>query len=148
MTAACLFCQILSGDLPGTFVYRDPQCAAFMDIQPVNPGHLLVVPVQHAPYLADLDSQTAGRLMQIGHRLAAAIRASGLRCEGVNLFLADGEAAMQEVFHAHLHVFPRYAGDGFGLRFGATYVKRPRAELEEAAARIQRGLSQLPALAV
>jgi histidine triad (HIT) family protein len=84
--------------------------------------------------LADLDAETAAHLMRISHGLAAALRGSGLRCEGVNMFLADGEVAMQEVFHAHLHVLPRFAGDGFGLRFGPEYGHRPpRSELEEAA---------------
>jgi histidine triad (HIT) family protein len=130
----CIFCRILAGDAPGSFVYRDEQCAAFMDVQPVNPGHLLVVPTRHAASLAELDAPTAGRLMQVAHRLAAALRASGLRCEGVNLFLADGKAAMQEVFHAHLHVFPRFVGDGFGLRFGPSNRLRPPREALEAAA--------------
>jgi histidine triad (HIT) family protein len=59
----------------------------------------------------------------------------------VNLFLADGKAAMQEVFHVHLHVFPRYEGDGFGLKFSPEYFKRPsRAELDEAAEKIRRAL--------
>ena len=130
----CIFCRILAGDAPGSFVYRDEQCAAFMDVQPVNPGHLLVVPTRHAASLAELDPPTAGRLMQVAQRLAAALRASGLRCEGVNLFLADGKAAMQEVFHAHLHVFPRFVGDGFGLRFGPNNRSRPPREALEAAA--------------
>jgi histidine triad (HIT) family protein len=130
----CIFCRILAGDAPGSFVYRDEQCAAFMDVQPVNPGHLLVVPTRHAASLAELDAPTAGRLMQVAQRLAAALRASGLRCEGVNLFLADGKAAMQEVFHAHLHVFPRFVGDGFGLRFGPNNRLRPPREALEAAA--------------
>ncbi len=129
----CLFCRILAGELPGTFVYRDEHVAAFMDIQPVNPGHLLVVPTRHAAQLADLDSAIGGRMMEVAQRMAAALRTSDLRCEGVNLFLADGAAAMQEVFHVHLHVFPRFAGDGFGLRFGPHYAERPsRAELERA----------------
>ena len=137
----CVFCRILEGRQPGTFVYRDERCAAFMDIQPVNPGHLLVVPARHAAHLAELDAHTAGQMMQVAQRLAAALRASGLRCEGVNLLLADGAAAMQEVFHAHLHVFPRFAGDGFGLRFGPHYRERPpRAALEEAAAGIRGAL--------
>ena len=144
--ADCIFCRILAGEVPGTFVYRDEQCAAFMDIQPVNPGHVLVVPVRHAPYLADLDAPTAGRMMQVAQRLAAALRASGLRCEGVNLLLADGEAAMQEVFHVHLHAFPRFAGDGFGLRFGPHYRERPqRAELERAAAQIRGAMGEAAA---
>ena len=153
-TPDCIFCRILAGESPGTFVYRDEHCAAFMDIQPVNPGHLLIVPTRHAAYLADLDAPTAGRLMQLAQRLAAALRASGVasgvassvRCEGVNLLLADGAAAMQEVFLVHLHVFPRYRGDGFGLRFGPDYKKRPpRAALEQAAVHIRRALGTIGA---
>ena len=109
-----------------------------MDIQPVNPGHLLVIPLRHAAYLADLDADTAAHLMRTAHRLTAALRASELRCEGVNIFLADGEAAMQEVFHVHLHIFPRYKGDGFGLRFGPDYRNRPpRAELDRIAGHLK-----------
>jgi len=137
----CVFCRILAGELPGTFVYRDADVAAFMDIQPVNPGHVLVVPVRHATLLADLDAASAGTLMAAAHRVAAALRSSGVRCEGVNLFLADGEAAMQEVPHVHLHVFPRWRGDGFGLRFGPEYTHKPtRAALEEVAARLRPAL--------
>lgn len=139
----CLFCRILAGELPGTFVYRDAHCAAIMDIQPVNAGHLLVIPTRHAAYLAELDGATAGHLMQVAQHLAAALRRSGVPCEGVNLFLADGEAAMQEIFHVHLHVFPRFAGDGFGLRFGPHYSEQPtRGELERAGARIREALDE------
>ena len=139
----CVFCRLLAGDLPATFLFRDEQCAAFMDIQPVNPGHVLVIPVRHAACLADLDPPTAGRLMREAQRIAAAIRSSGVRCEGTNLFLADGEAAMQEVFHVHLHVFPRYAGDGFGLKFGPQYKQLPsRSMLEDIASPIRRALSR------
>ncbi|SRR5712692_2426700 len=138
----CIICKLLDGSEPASFVYRDDRCAAFMDIRPVNPGHTLIVPNEHAPFMGDLDPETAAHLMRIAHRLTAALRASGLRCEGVNLFLADGEAAMQEVFHVHLHVFPRYKGDGFGLRFGPDYVKRPRVELDEAAWQIRQVLGE------
>ena len=99
---ACVFCRILDADLPGSVVFRDELCVAFMDIQPVNTGHLLVVPVKHAAFLTDLDHDTAGHLMVAGQRIAAGLRASRLRCDGVNLILADGEAAGQEVFHVHL----------------------------------------------
>ena len=84
-------------------------------------------------YLADLDPEDGAAVFETGRRAAAALRASSLRCEGVNLFLADGEAAGQEVFHVHLHVLPRYEGDGFGLRMPPDYSMRPRAELDEAA---------------
>ena len=140
----CIFCRLLAGELPATFIFRDDEIAAFMDIQPVNPGHVLVIPVRHATYLADLDPPTAGRLMQEAQRIAAAIRGSGVRCEGINLFLADGEAAMQEVFHVHLHVIPRFAGDGFGLRFGPHYKELPsRSALEGVGSQIVRALTSV-----
>jgi histidine triad (HIT) family protein len=109
-----------------------------MDIQPVNPGHVLVVPNVHSSLLSDLDEHTGAHLFVVAMRIAAALRRSGLRCEGINLFLADGEAAFQEVFHVHLHVLPRYTGDGFDLVFGPHYDRRPdRAELDDAAAKIR-----------
>lgn len=138
--ADCVFCRIVAGAAPASVVHRDERCLAFMDVQPVNPGHLLVVPLRHAARLADVDADAAAHLLRVAHRLAAALRASGLRCEGVNLFLADGAAAMQEVDHVHLHVFPRWRGDGFGLRFGPHYAVRPRAELDDAAVAIRSAL--------
>jgi histidine triad (HIT) family protein len=129
----CLFCALISGQGEVTLVHEDEWTIAFMDIQPVTPGHMLVVPRRHAVGLADLDPDDGARVFRVGQRAAAALRASGLRCEGVNLFLADGEAAGQEVFHVHLHVLPRFPGDGFGLKFGPDHRVRPRAELDETA---------------
>jgi histidine triad (HIT) family protein len=137
----CVFCDILMGKLPSSMIYRDDLCCAFVDIQPVNPGHVLVIPVQHADYLADLDEEAGAHLFRIAQRVAAAIRASDIPSEGINLFLADGEVAGQEVFHAHLHVIPRYEGDGFGLKLGPEYGNRPsRAELNDIASRIRKSL--------
>jgi histidine triad (HIT) family protein len=133
----CIFCEILAGRAPASLVHRDGQCAAFMDIQPVTPGHLLVVPLQHAASLAELPAETGGHMFQVAQRLAAALPRSGIRCEGVNLFLANGAVAGQDVFHVHLHVIPRFSGDGFGLRFPRTYGQRPaRADLDTQAAQI------------
>ena len=137
----CIFCRIVAGDAPASVVHRDERCVAFMDIRPVNPGHLLVVPTRHAAHLVDTDAETVAHLTRVAHRLAAAIRASGLRCEGVNLHLADGAAAGQDVFHVHLHVIPRWKGDGFGLRFAPGYGVRPRAELDAAADAVRATLS-------
>lgn len=82
------------------------------------------------------------QLFSIGQRIAAALRESGVSCEGVNLLLADGEAAGQEVFHVHLHIFPRFKGDGFGYKFPARYVDRPeRSELDAVALAIAKQLS-------
>jgi histidine triad (HIT) family protein len=134
---SCLFCDIAAGEEEASIVYEDERVFAVMDIQPVTPGHLMVVPKRHAAYLADLEDDDSDALLGVARRAAAALRASGLRCEGVNLFLADGEAAGQDVFHVHLHVLPRFEGDGFGLRFPPDYSVRPRAELDEAAAKIR-----------
>ena len=133
----CVFCEIVGGRSPSSVVFRDERCVAFMDIQPVNPGHLLVVPIEHAAILSELDEDVGAHVFRVAQRLASALRASGLRCEGINLLLADGEAAGQDVFHVHLHVFPRFNGDGFGLRFGPNYANKPnRQELEAAAQRV------------
>ncbi len=134
----CVFCDIVEGKAPASVVYADEIATAFMDIQPVNVGHVLVVPNRHASCLADVDDRAAAHLFVVAKRMAAALRACGIRCEGINLFLADGKEAFQEVFHVHIHVLPRYAGDGFGLRFGPAYGHRPsRAELDSLAARIR-----------
>lgn len=137
----CIFCDILSGKLPSSVVYRDERCTALMDIQPINPGHVLVVPNSHAACLADLEGGVGSDLFGVAQRVAAALRVSGLRCEGVNLFLADGEAAGQEVFHVHLHVFPRHKGDGFGFKFPPGYSSKPeRRELDAIALQIKQAL--------
>src|SRR5262245_57065135 len=115
MNDDCVFCGLLSGQLEVSLVYRDELCAAFMDTQPINPGHMLLVPIRHSPCLAELQSEESAQIFSLAQMLANALRKSSVKCEGVNLFLADGEAAGQEVFHTHLHVLPRYAGDGFGL---------------------------------
>ena len=135
----CTFCRILSGESPASFVYRDELVAAFMDIQPVNLGHLLIVPIRHAKLMSDVTADEAAAMMLVAQRATAALRASTLKCEGINYFLADGEAAMQEVFHAHLHVFPRFKGDNFGLRFSPEYYTRrpPRHDLEQQAAELR-----------
>jgi histidine triad (HIT) family protein len=134
----CTFCEIIADRLPVSPVYQDEVCFVFMDIRPVNSGHVLVIPKQHVASLAELDEHTGGHLFAIGQRVAAALRRSGIRCEGINFFLADGEPAGQEIFHVHLHIFPRYEGDGFGLKFGPHYNKRPsRGELDAAAERIR-----------
>ena len=137
--ADCILCGLVSGALERSVPYEDERAMVFMDIRPVVRGHMLVVPRDHAPYLADLDEQDGARIFEVGRRAAAALRASTLRCEGVNFHLADGEVAGQEVFHVHLHVLPRFTGDGFGLRFPPDYRIRERAELDEVATAVREG---------
>ncbi len=138
----CVFCRIVGDVANASLVYADDKVLAFMDHQPVNPGHVLVIPKRHASRLAELDEEAGAQLFRVAMRVAEGIRMSGLKCEGLNLHLADGEAAGQEVLHVHMHVIPRFRGDGFGIRFGRGYGFRPdRRELEAAALRIKQAMS-------
>jgi histidine triad (HIT) family protein len=129
--ANCIFCRIVSRAAPASFVYEDDLVAAFIDTMPLNAGHTLVVPKRHAAYLSELQPEESGPIFEAGRRVAASLRESGLRCDGVNFHLADGAAAGQEIFHLHLHVIPRWKGDGAGLRRPPSYGSRPpRSELD------------------
>ena len=134
----CVFCKLFSGELEVTVIHEDDVCVAFMDVQPINPGHALVVPRKHEPYLADLEAEAGAEMFRVAQRVAAALRECGVKCEGINFFLADGVAAGQEVFHVHLHVIPRYSGDNFGLILPPDYQDRPaREELNDIAQRLR-----------
>jgi len=139
---SCVFCEIIEGKAEASVVHEDAACTTFMNIRPVNSGHMLIVPKTHAAQLNDLDEEVGAQLFRVAIRLDKALRKSGLRCEGVNLFLADGEAAGQDVFHVHLHIFPRFADDGFGLIVRPRYGEKPsRASLNEVAEKINACMS-------
>jgi diadenosine tetraphosphate (Ap4A) HIT family hydrolase len=140
MSDPCIFCAIIREEAEASFVYKDDVVVAFMDYQPVTSGHLLVVPRDHLAFLSDIPPEVGAHMFRVGQTLAAALRQSQLPCDGVNLFYADGEAAFQEVFHGHLHVFPRTPGDGFGIVAG--WKIRPRDELDAAADAVRQGLSR------
>lgn len=135
----CIFCKIINDTQPASVVYSDDKVIAIMDISQVNLGHVLVIPKAHAASLAELDPETGAHLFKVAMRLAAAVRKSGVRCEGVNLFVSDGAVAFQSVFHFHLHIIPRFKDDGFGLVFGPNNRLYPaREELDRVAADIAR----------
>lgn len=139
MNEDCIFCQIVAGKMEATFVHEDDDVVVFLDINPVTPGHLMVVPRQHLPYLADVDDRLGAHMFNVAQRMTDALRASSLRSDGVNLFYADGEVAFQEIPHSHLHVFPRYVGDGF--RIDADWSgPSPRAELDRIGAALTEAL--------
>ncbi|WP_213573517.1 HIT domain-containing protein [Rhodococcus sp. USK13] len=124
----CTFCEVVAGRAEASVVYDNDEVMAFMDIRPWTPGHLLVVPKRHATGLSDLDPADGAAVFTAGQRIATSLRHGSLRAHGVNLFLADGIAAGQEVFHVHLHVVPRTNGDGFGLRGMPTSPSRMALE--------------------
>ena len=132
----CIFCKIVRGESPVSRFYEDDVVLGLMTIGPVTEGHAMVIPKRHAAYLAEMDERTGRHLWTVTQRTAAALRRAGVRCEGVNLFLADGAAAAQEVFHVHMHVFPRYKGDSFGL-VADWENKPPREELDRVARQLR-----------
>jgi len=140
----CPFCKIANGNLPASIVYQDDLITAFLDVQPINPGHILVIPNEHFQNLEELPPEIGQHLFSLAQQMAAALRKSGIQSPGINLFLADGKEAMQEVPHLHLHVFPRYEGDGFEFQFSPTYFELPtRDELDKNAQHIQQSLQNI-----
>ena len=133
----CIFCEILKGNSPASFTYQDDTVVAFMDVQPITQGHMLVVPRAHAVLMSEVEDSVAMRSFRVARRLGSVVRKT-LGAAGVNLFVADGEAAFQDIPHFHVHVIPRYPSDGFGLTFPAKYSQPPsRAELETIAEAIR-----------
>jgi histidine triad (HIT) family protein len=135
----CIFCAVVAGQAEASVVFEDETVVAFMDLSPVVPGHLLVVPREHAVGLDDLDGATSGHVWSVGHEMARALRRSRIRCEGINVLLCDGEVAFQTVFHFHLHVIPRYAGDGWTIKPEAQ--ERDRSLLDSDAQSIKDALA-------
>src|SRR5687767_752632 len=126
----CIFCAIVARQAEASMVYEDETVVVFMDLNPVTPGHLLVVPRTHAAGLEDLDGATGAHAWSVGHNMARALRRSNMGCEGINVLLCDGEVAFQTVFHFHLHVIPRYAGDGWNLPPDLEEKERERSLLD------------------
>ena len=134
----CIFCKIIAGEIPSAKVYEDELVYAFLDISPINKGHVLVIPKEHHESVAAVDEATAGRMMKIGSRIGIALKRE-LDADAYNLHLADGTAAGQVVMHAHLHVIPRGAEDGF--RWNWRQLKYPEGKMAEIAAEISAKLS-------
>ena len=136
----CVFCEITAGRAPASLVHDDELAMALMTINPANPGHTLVVPKEHVTNLADLGDRLGAHLFNLTVRVAEAVKKSGLRCEGIELFLSN-EEPQQEILHLHMHVVPRFHEDGLKIDLGRS---RPtRAELDETASIIRRAYNLL-----
>ena len=122
-------------------MYEDDDVVAFLDIRPIARGHTLVVPRVHAARLEDLDPADGAALFRAGQRIARAMSRCDLATDGTNLVLNDGRAAFQTVFHAHLHVLPRWEGDR--VRMGVGLIRRRPHDPETTAALIRSGLDRL-----
>jgi histidine triad (HIT) family protein len=140
----CIFCRIAEGELPASVVYNDDKAIAFLEIQPITPGHVLIIPKKHAKRLIELSPEDAGHMMWVGQIVGEGLRHSDLLCQGVNYIMSDGMAAGQDVDHVHLHVFPRFEGDGFEMCMENALQKQPgRDLLNEQAEQIIDAMNQL-----
>jgi histidine triad (HIT) family protein len=142
----CLFCSIAAGESQASIAYEDHVVVAFMDLAQfeTNPGHTLVVPRRHIADVFDLDDGSGAALMSATKKVALGLR-NAFGAEGVNVTIANGEAAGQEVFHLHIHVYPRRKGDGLWLRY---YENQPhvaeRNELDRQAALLRKAIEEVP----
>jgi histidine triad (HIT) family protein len=123
----CVFCKIRDGQIPATRLYEDERTLAFMDINPVNDGHCLVVTRAHAPTLFEAAEPDLQAAIATAKRVAGALR-EALAPDGLNLLQANGAAAFQSVPHFHFHLIPRWAGDGKGLDWPLTPGDRGRIQ--------------------
>jgi diadenosine tetraphosphate (Ap4A) HIT family hydrolase len=119
---SCIFCKIASAEIPAKIIFEGESTIAFLDIKPINLGHTLVIPKSHYESLSDIPYELIGKMAEVGKKIAEVMKNTiALKCEGINFHLADGRAAGQEVSHIHLHIIPRFAGDGFGLKIPPHY---------------------------
>lgn len=132
----CIFCRIVAGNLPAARVLETPQVLAFLDIAPVHYGHTLIIPKAHYQTLLDLPDELWMEMGQVSRRVAQALQ-STLEAQGFNICMNNFEAAGQVVFHAHIHVVPRYLSDGLKLFPQESY--RP-GDLEKTAAQLRQAL--------
>ena len=130
----CIFCAIVEGRAPAEVVFEDGETLAFMDINPANPGHTLVIPKQHVRNIYDLDDEAAAAVMRATVRVARAIK-KALQPDGMNLVQSNERAGGQEIFHFHMHIIPRWYGDG--LRLARPPEVRRTMAIKEAAAKIR-----------
>ncbi|MCU0635660.1 MAG: HIT family protein [Gemmatimonadaceae bacterium] len=132
----CIFCDIIRGAAEVSICYEDATAIAFMDIQPVNAGHVLVVPRQHFEVLQDVPADIGQHLFDVTRRLLPVVQqAAG--ADDMNIIVNSGAAAGQNVFHFHIHLIPRRAGDGFDVPLPFPGSEMPsRERLDAMAARI------------
>lgn len=132
----CIFCEIVHGAGEASICYEDADAIALMDIQPVNPGHVLVVPRAHFDSMDDVPEELAMHLFEVALRLSPVVRrVSG--APAVNLVVSSGSDAGQDVFHHHVHLIPRVRGDGFDVPLPFAGSSMPdRTVLDAMAARI------------
>ncbi len=133
----CLFCKIVAGEIPATMVYEDEQALAFLDINPVNFGHTLVVPKEHHKNVLEIAEGTLERLITRVQKVARGVK-DGTGADGIVVSTLSEAAAGQSVFHIHFHIIPRFESDG--LRNWPHKTYKNQEEAAEVAEKIRTAL--------
>jgi len=140
----CHYCMIVSKQLPASIIYEDRYTVAFLVIKPISPGHVVVIPKTHVKSLKDLSDVDGGHLFSTVKKVDKALQASDLDCEGVSVYLADGEAAGQRISHLHLHLIPRVKGDKLAVCLDFDSVPfRGVIDLKEDAQKVRDGFKRI-----
>ena len=127
MKEDCIFCKIAKGEIYSATVYEDSHFTVILDVNPATKGHCLIIPKEHFDNIYDLDGETAGKLFALATCIARAMR-DALKCDGLNLVQNNGEIAGQTVNHFHLHLIPRYEGDGLNLNWPQQEISAEQLE--------------------
>lgn len=133
----CIFCKIASGEIPSTTIFENNDFKVFFDVNPASLGHCLIIPKQHYNDIFDMDAETGGKLFSLATAVARALKKE-LHCEGMNVVQNNGLIAGQTVFHFHLHLIPRYAGDTVDIKWKPGVADQTR--LAELAKQIRKGI--------
>lgn len=113
----CIFCKIIAGEMPGVEIYRDETCIALMDIFPISPGHLMVIPLEHREFTHQLSHEVRAHIFEKASMLSKAVCRSELNSAGANILINDGKESGQHIPHVHIHVIPRYKKDLISVTF-------------------------------
>lgn len=126
----CLFCKIINGEIPSSKIYEDEHSFAFLDHNPVNPGHALLVPKEHSRNILDVSEETLKNIIPALKKISIAVK-NGVSADGFNIHVNNKPAAGQVIFHTHFHIIPRFESDGHQLWRGTPYKEDEEKETAE-----------------
>ena len=126
----CIFCKLANGDIPTNVIYEDDTFTVILDADPATRGHALILPKEHAANIYELPDETAAKVFVLAKKLATKMTEI-LKCDGFNIVQNNGTVAGQTVFHFHMHLIPRYIGDGTEERLGWNYAGLSAEEIAE-----------------
>lgn len=129
----CIFCKIISGEIPAHTIYEDEQFKVILDVAPATKGHALIIPKNHYANMYELPEDTAVEAIKLAKKMMQ-VMTDKLHCDGFNIIQNNGEIAGQTVFHFHMHLIPRYRDDG--QKIGWKPQEATQEELETIRAQI------------